>query len=127
MDEMTALFGDPISKYTRAQAIENGVLVDLTHWARETGYVWHIAVTRAVYAILEPPAKSMGQDLRGRAHDLLWMLFAAIRGNRTGQSVLTFRVLFAMPRRLKLGRLKSVCGPDDDGQPCLTVMLPDED
>jgi hypothetical protein len=24
-------------------------------------------------------------------------------------------------------RLKAVCGPGDDGSPCLTVMLPDED
>jgi hypothetical protein len=23
--------------------------------------------------------------------------------------------------------LKAVCGPDDDGSPCLTIMLPEED
>ena len=26
-----------------------------------------------------------------------------------------------------LVRLKAVSGPDDDGEPCITVMLPDED
>ena len=26
-----------------------------------------------------------------------------------------------------LVRLKAVAGPDDQGEPCLTVMLPDED
>jgi hypothetical protein len=26
-----------------------------------------------------------------------------------------------------LVRLKAVCGPADDGKPCLTVMLPEED
>jgi hypothetical protein len=24
-------------------------------------------------------------------------------------------------------RLKAVCGPGDDGEPCITVMLPEED
>jgi hypothetical protein len=26
-----------------------------------------------------------------------------------------------------LVRLKAICGPDDDGSPCITVMLPEED
>jgi hypothetical protein len=31
------------------------------------------------------------------------------------------------PPRPKLVHLKAVCGPDDDGTPCLTIMTPDED
>ena len=31
------------------------------------------------------------------------------------------------PGEPPLVTLKAVCGPDDDGSPCLTVMLPDED
>jgi hypothetical protein len=30
-------------------------------------------------------------------------------------------------RRARPVRLKAVCGPGDDGAPCLTVMLPEED
>jgi hypothetical protein len=26
-----------------------------------------------------------------------------------------------------LVRLKAICGPDDDGSPCITVMLPEDD
>jgi hypothetical protein len=26
-----------------------------------------------------------------------------------------------------LVRLKALCGPDDDGSPCITVLLPSED
>jgi hypothetical protein len=26
-----------------------------------------------------------------------------------------------------LVRLKALCGPNDDGAPCITVLLPDED
>ena len=28
--------------------------------------------------------------------------------------------------RPKLVTLKAVCGPDDEGSPCITVMLPEE-
>jgi hypothetical protein len=30
-------------------------------------------------------------------------------------------------RRPRPVRLKAVCGPDDDGRACITIMLPDED
>ena len=63
-----------IFRYTRKQAIEDGVLVDLTPWARETGFVIPVACTSAVWhGYLEPPpgTREMGQSERGRAHDLL--------------------------------------------------------
>ena len=31
-------YGPTIYRYTRAQAIEDGVLIDLTEWASETGF-----------------------------------------------------------------------------------------
>ena len=33
MTTMQEIFGEPISIYTRAQAIEDGTLIDLTEWA----------------------------------------------------------------------------------------------
>ncbi len=41
-NDLTAIFGESISNYARAQAIEDGVLVDLTHRAREAGYDYPI-------------------------------------------------------------------------------------
>ncbi len=38
-----------IYRYTRQQAIEHGVLVDLTEWARETGFTIPVACTAAVW------------------------------------------------------------------------------
>ena len=41
-------FGPVIFSYTRAQAIEDGVLVDLSAWAREEGFRYPLAVTSTV-------------------------------------------------------------------------------
>ena len=66
-----------IHSYTRAQAIEDGVLVDLTEWARETGFHIPVACTAAVWRQYVTPPKGtreLGQSERGRAHDMLWMV-----------------------------------------------------
>jgi len=86
MSELLEFFGEPIHVYTRAQALRDGVLVDVTEWASaETGFHGGfrvgVAVTAAVWADLcDLPAWVEGyQDLRGRAHDLLWMAALAAR------------------------------------------------
>jgi hypothetical protein len=85
-----------IHRYTREQAIEDGTLVDLTEWARETGFKLPVACTAAVwhrYVVPPESTKRCGQSERGRAHDLLWMLFNAIRRSDGGDR-LSFQVLF---------------------------------
>ena len=47
---ITKLFGEPISVYTRAQAIEDGVLVDAGSMASEAGFRWPVAFTAAAWA-----------------------------------------------------------------------------
>ena len=42
-------FGPAISAYTRAQAIEDGILVDVSETAREAGFKIPVAVTRTVW------------------------------------------------------------------------------
>jgi len=66
-----------IHSYTRTQAIQDGVLIDLTDWARELGFLVPVACTAAVWHTwIVPPAdnKLPGQSTRGRAHDMLWIL-----------------------------------------------------
>lgn len=118
--DMLAFWGEPISVYTREQAIEDGELVDVTEWASATsgflgGFTCPVAMTRSVFALCEPPKGSM-QDLRGRAHDVLWMCRCAARGCRSDR--LTFKVL--MGRRYVT--LRAVI--DGDG---VTIMRPEED
>ena len=120
-----------IYRYTREQAIDDGVLVDLTSWAGETGFRIPVACTQSVWAdYIEPPEGTMeaGQSERGRAHDTIWMLFVAIKRSPPGESELRFEVLFLNKKlEQETVTLKAVCGPGDDGEPVMTIMLPHED
>ena len=68
-------FGPVIFAYTRAQAIEDGILVDVSETAREAGFKIPVAVTRTVWdRIIALPEGYRGfQDERGRLWDVLWM------------------------------------------------------
>jgi hypothetical protein len=69
------------------------------------------------------------QEESGRLWDVLNLLRCAIRGSDGGARELRSGVHVRngnRERTLPLVRLKAVCGPDDDGAPCLTVLMPDE-
>lgn len=89
-----------------------------------TSEVWHRYIV--------PPAgtSELGQSERGRAHDLLWMLFLGIGGipKTADKDQLLFEVLFLQtPGRTETVSLNSICGPGDRGEPVLTIMLEHED
>lgn len=113
-----------ISVYTRAQAIEDGVLADVTEVAREAGFNCSVAVTSAVWDAIEdiPPSKTF-QDVKGRLWDVLWM--ARLAAKRGGD--LTFYKIIMHRGRKTYQTLKMVAGPDDAGALCITIMMPDED
>jgi hypothetical protein len=51
-----------------------------------------------------------------------------VRKSNVDGAELLFRFLCVVDRQKPtLVTLKAVAGPDDDGQPCLTFMLPEED
>ena len=118
-----------IYAYTRAQAIADGVLVDVSTTAREAGFRVPVAVTHAVFArYVEVPEGVEGQDAKGRLWDILWMLRSrAVRKNDDGSELLYQLHVMNDNRSAELVTLKSVCGPGDDGEPVITVMLPEED
>ncbi len=120
-----------IFSYTRAQALAEGVLVDVTDTAKEAGFVIPVALTAAVWAaFVQVPEGVTGQDERGRLWDVLSMLRVAIRRDVTGGPELHFELHVRHDNSDEippLVALKAVCGPDDDTSPCITVMLPEED
>ena len=67
-----AAFGPVLSAYTRAQAIEDGFLVDVSETACEAGFTIPVAVTRAVWdrLIALPEGYRGFQDERGRLWDV---------------------------------------------------------
>ena len=137
MNTHDSIFGDAIHTYTRAQAIADGALVDLAAKAREHNvtmpFKFPVAATAAIWAWIVPSADEMahdGQSIAGRLWDVLWLALCAIRRSGGG-SMLTFSVIFVRREGGKLRRrtvqIKSVCGPGDDMEPVITLMLPDED
>ena len=134
MQSQSDLFSqaDIIHSYSRAEAIEDGMLVDMTEWASSDkgfigGFKIPVAVTAAVWADIEAiPKRCRGiQDIRGRAHDVLWMCSLAAR---RGGSELRFAVKMNVAgTRRQLHVYKAICGPGDDAMPVITIMQPNED
>lgn len=123
-------FGGPIFSYSRQQALDDGVLVDVSKMAKEAGFKYPVAVTRSVWDGLIVPdetSRQVGQDEQGRLWDVFFLLRGAIQQDSGGSEV-RFSVIFLFQgtdhRKVTL---KSVCGPDDDLAPCITIMLPEED
>jgi hypothetical protein len=124
-----------IYAYTRAQAIEDGVLVDVSKTAKEAGFVYPVAMTSAAWADCvawsdEDTKRQVPQDEFGRLWDVLWMAKIAVKQGNGGTQLLY--PLHRVPRggkaqKPRLIHLKLVCGPGDTPEPVITIMLPDED
>ena len=129
-------FGPVISVYTRAQAIGDGILVDVSETAREAGFKIPVAITRTVWErLVALPEGYLGfQDERGRLWDVLWMArhyaLRASNSDRVGMCVLVrdirkdLRDSHRPPRR----HFPIVAiGAGDAGEPVVTVMFPEDD
>ena len=118
-----------IHRYSRADALRDGVLIDVSATAREAGIRWPVALTRAVWErCVSVPPGVVCQDEAGRLWDVLWLLACAIR--RSNGAEVRFGVHVRNDNRERtppLVRLKAICGPGDHGEPVLTVMMPGED
>ena len=131
-----AFFGNVISTYTRAQAIEDGVLIDAGAMAQEAGFKWPVALTSAVWADCvawseHDSEKQAYQDESGRLWDVLFMASQAIRAASDSGDRRNFS-LYRVPRNgqshaAEEVTLKLIVGPGDQGEPVITILLPNED
>lgn len=125
-----------IHVYTRAQAIADGVLVDVSD--RGNVFAYPVAMTATAYAATvawsdEDEARKSegtGQSESGRIWDVFYLgAMAARRAN--GRQLVPFRVL-CVPREGASIEPVPVdlhlhIGPGDTASPVLTIMLPGED
>jgi hypothetical protein len=150
MSEYNDIFwGKEIFRYTRAQAIADGVLVDLTSatddkgqlLCKQAGFKAPVAITRNAWAkVIEAGGAwkphgdgellelKGGQSLAGRLWDVLHMLRSAC-GQASNDDRVHFQVLVDVngdghPETVNLWAL---CGPGDHASPVITVMLEGED
>ena len=122
---------DIVFAYTHAQAIADGVLVDVSDLAKQAGFIYPVALTRRVWedcVAWDNATELVYQDeLGGRLWDLLTVM------HRTALEcpvpVMHFSIL-RIPRGgshpVKVD-LWALCGPGDDEKAVVTVMMPDED
>ena len=134
MNQPEDLFGNLIHSYSRADAIADGVLIDISATAGEAGFRLPVAMTRAAWDDCvawdeRDSRRQVGQDETGRLWDVAWMASLAARRGRSDQ------VAFELLRVPRGGRgtsprravLHLHMGPGDAGEPVITVMLPGED
>ncbi len=127
---MKDLNSNLIYSYTRAQAIADGMLIDVSETAQEAGIKYPVALTKALWYDLIVPSEEMrdiGQTTEGRLWDLLF-LFVLFARNVTDAQFL-FRCLFLMkPSAAPESKtIQAHIGPGDFGEPVITFMLPEED
>lgn len=135
MTDDSSLFGKPIYSYTRAQAIDDGVLVDVSDVAREAGFKVPVAITYAVFSQCvewsdDDSHKQTTQDASGRLWDVLVTARAAARANDEADTVhytVACVPCDGMSRDPVDMPLKMVIGPGDTAAPVVTIMLPAED
>jgi hypothetical protein len=122
---------DLIHRFSRPQAIDDGVLLDVSATAREAGFKYPVVLTAAAWArcVAVPPGV-LCQDEEDRLWDVLTVLRVASRWSKGAGGAVRFGVHVRhddREDRPPLVRLKAVCGPDDGGSPRIAVMLAEED
>lgn len=125
---LNELFGEVISMYTRKEAIADGSLVDVSTLAKEAGIKYPVAITQTAYGEVVRPdeqAKNRGESETGRLWDVLNMFRLKAR-SCTG-SRFDFKVIATEDGREVVHLLYAVCGPGDNAEPVITIMLPNED
>lgn len=132
-----------IYQYTRADAIEDGVLVDLMQHptperpelddlcslVREAGFRVPVAITATAFNETVAPTDGElppGQNLKGRLWDVLMALRVAGR-LRADDDRVHFKVAVWNGKKREDVALWALCGPGDDAKPVLTIMLEGED
>lgn len=135
---------ETIYTYTRAQAIADGLQIEVTKTAAESGIRFPVFITRGVYeqCVALPPVTQpstlnpqhsavTGQDEAGRLWDVVWMLRFAIIRAKPGATRLTVALYLrnsnSHPARLMTLRATAGAVDVDDPSPAITIMLPDED
>jgi hypothetical protein len=139
-------FGPMIFCYSRQNAIDDGVLVDLmqpetVRLVRAAGIRLHTAMTATAFAATVCPIRDaddddfefpVGQSLKGRLWEVLVAFWCAVSDAQADNKADTDRVYFNVgvdhgDGQLEIVRLYAVIGPGDTADPVLTIMLIGED
>lgn len=124
-NSLTEIFGEVISRYTRAQAIEDGILADVsTMFPNDTRiYKFPVAFTTTLWDIIE------GENAGAWVWDICYMSTKCIVARPNGSTVI-FKCI--LPRKkgsmaTKTYMLKATCSAGDNMEPVITICHRTED
>jgi hypothetical protein len=133
------IFGELIHTYSRADALDDGYLVDVSKTAREAGFRFPVALTRAAWndcvewTEADSDRKHWPQDEAGRLWDVLTMTRFYMRGvvRRDPDTDRFMLQVLRVPRegrgvKARMVRLMAHLGPGDQGEPVITVGFPSD-
>mgnify|MGYP001205399228 CR=1 FL=1 len=127
---------DIVFRYTRKQAMRDGVLIDCTNadfgdLCKQLGIRVNVAMTSGAWAAtiggIDDPIPP-GQTIEGRLWDVLYAFrySISIQGNESDR--VFFQVGVKQPDgKREVVSLWSLIGPGDEGEPVITIMLRGED
>lgn len=112
-----------IDSYSRQEAIEDGVLINVSEPASRAGIKYPVAITNELWhRFIKGEIKEYTD---GRLWDVLWMF--RLKAKTITHDEFLFNVSFVVGGQEKLVTIKAICAPGDDISPCITLMLPCED
>lgn len=121
---------DNIFTYTREEAIADGVQFECP-LAKDAGFKFPVFITCGVNNLIEESLTYGLNDFNGVMWDILMVLFATIKANKTtGLKRLSFPVVINWDdKQTKTFTFMSEVGAldFDKPEPAITIMLPDED
>ena len=119
-----------IHSYSRAQAIEDGALIDVSKQARDIGIRYPTALTADAWteAIALPRGIEFDAALweRSRVGEVLELAMTELESSLTKCVRFVFRVALSLDDSKRI-ELRATVSPGDDGREVLTIMLPHED
>ncbi|MDP2661738.1 MAG: hypothetical protein Q8R28_13505, partial [Dehalococcoidia bacterium] len=126
---------DVIFSYSRAQAIEDGMLVDVSSTGREAGFRAPLAVTTNLFHEWveikddDEKVKGYGQSTKGRLWDVVYLAAtrfrAAMRKDQSDGGPHAFQVIFQAKPRTDKRRHVVTLWVQADGEG-VTIMLPED-
>ena len=118
--------------YTRQKAIDDGIMVDVSNFVSDFGFIVPVAITNNLFVRYIQPTNKVaesGQTSESRMIDLLVVMMIKLF-QRPNTERLAFNVTFDVESEerieSKLVQILAVIGQGDAGEPVLTIMLPED-
>ena len=122
---------DVIYSYSRADAVRDGVLIDITDIAKRFGFKYPVAITSNLYFTYinqNGGLNSVNQIDNTRLIDLLTAMYYSIKNCKDSKTNFVTVKITIKPSPNETSEIEvwAHCGPADDYRLVITIMLPED-